>query len=253
MGRDRRTAAARGPAGEHDLARHARPARARDRRRPVAVACRRRRSRLCAAGDAAAGGGAGARIEDRRRARHAAAPGGARVRIVVRTAARRSRRSFARWSRPISPRFEPEYRCTRRCPLLGDATGDQFMPVRRSTLIRPLVIIAAVVGIVALRDRAAAADAVAGSRHHRSRRRRRARRSNRAAARISSCTWPPTCAWSGSSGSRWPTSRSAPSSAPPRCRDPTAARTRSRCTCFRKTCAAPGRDRGRSICVPTRP
>ncbi len=30
-------------------------------------------------------------------------------------------------------------------------------------------------------------------------------------------------------------------------------RTRSRCTCFRKTCAAPARDRGRSICAPTRP
>ena len=48
--------AARGTAGEHHLARHARPARARNRRRPAAVACRGRRPRLCAAGNAAAGG-----------------------------------------------------------------------------------------------------------------------------------------------------------------------------------------------------
>ena len=38
--------------------------------------------------DAAAGGGEGARIEDRRWARHAAASGGARIRTVVRAAAR---------------------------------------------------------------------------------------------------------------------------------------------------------------------
>ena len=62
MGGDRRSAAARGIAGEHDVARHARPARARDRCRPAAVACRGRRSRLCAAANAVAGGGAGARV-----------------------------------------------------------------------------------------------------------------------------------------------------------------------------------------------
>ena len=83
---DRRGAAARGPAGEYDLARHARPAAARDRRRPAAAGRRGRRSRLCAAGNAAAGGGARARTASRRRARHAAAPGGARLRIVVRAA-----------------------------------------------------------------------------------------------------------------------------------------------------------------------
>src|SRR6202022_1735543 len=33
----------------------------------------------------------------------------------------------------------------RRCPMLGGATGDQFMPVHRSTLIRPFVIVAVVV------------------------------------------------------------------------------------------------------------
>src|SRR6202022_2502692 len=33
----------------------------------------------------------------------------------------------------------------RRCPLLGGATGDQFMPVHRSTLTRPLVAVAMVV------------------------------------------------------------------------------------------------------------
>ena len=60
------------------LGMHGQP-RARDRCRPAAAGCRRRRPRLCAAGDAAAVGGAGARIEDRRRARHAAAPGGARL------------------------------------------------------------------------------------------------------------------------------------------------------------------------------
>lgn len=32
-----------------------------------------------------------------------------------------------------------------------------------------------------------------------------------------------------------------------------AARMRSKCTCFPKTCAVPGRGRGRSICAPTRP
>ena len=68
-----------GLAGEHDLARHARPAGARTRCRPVAVRCRRRRSGLCAAGNAIAGARAGAGIEDRRWARHAAVSGGARV------------------------------------------------------------------------------------------------------------------------------------------------------------------------------
>ena len=74
---------------EHDLARHARPARARHRCGAAAARRRRRRSRLCAAGDAAACGRQGARAEDRRRARHAAASGGARLRAVVRPAARR--------------------------------------------------------------------------------------------------------------------------------------------------------------------
>ena len=68
-----------GLAGEHDVARHAWPAGARDRRRPAAGVRRCRRPRLCAAGYGAAVGGAGARTEDRRRARHAAASGGARI------------------------------------------------------------------------------------------------------------------------------------------------------------------------------
>jgi hypothetical protein len=34
---------------------------------------------------------------------------------------------------------------------------------------------------------------------------------------------------------------------------PDGSQKRSRCTCFRKTCAAPGRGRGPTICVPTQP
>src|SRR5229473_1674015 len=88
MGCDRRAAAARGPLGQHDVAWHARPARAGARRRPAAVTCRCCRSRICAAGNTVACRGAGARTENRRWARHAAAPGGARVRTLVRPAPR---------------------------------------------------------------------------------------------------------------------------------------------------------------------
>jgi hypothetical protein len=48
-------------------------------------------------------------------------------------------------------------------------------------------------------------------------------------------------------------SDSVPSSAPPRCRDLTAVKTRSRSMCFRKTCAVPAKVPGRTICVPTAP
>ena len=61
VGCGRRPAAARGTAGEYDVARHARPAAARTRCRPVAAGCRGRRSRLCAAGNAVARRGARAR------------------------------------------------------------------------------------------------------------------------------------------------------------------------------------------------
>ena len=54
----------------------------------VAVRRRRRRSRLRAAAKRRCSPPRGPRPEDRRRARHAAAPGGARLRIVVRPAAR---------------------------------------------------------------------------------------------------------------------------------------------------------------------
>src|SRR4026208_2536888 len=53
--------------------------------------------------------------------------------------------SFVIWSRPISQRVEAGISLKHRCPWLRGATGDQFMPVHRSTLTRPLVAIVMVV------------------------------------------------------------------------------------------------------------
>src|SRR5438477_568350 len=81
-------ARAGGAAGEHHLARHERPARARARCRPAAVAGRGRRSRLRPAANTPACRRPGSWPADRRRARHAAASGGARFRALVRAATR---------------------------------------------------------------------------------------------------------------------------------------------------------------------
>ena len=91
------------------LGMHGQPA-LRDRRRPAAAARRGRRSRLCAAANAVAG--------SRARRADCRSPTGSACCCTRRCAAsncgsasaRRSPRSFARWSRPISGRFE-----RRRC------------------------------------------------------------------------------------------------------------------------------------------
>ena len=76
-----------GPLGQHDVARHDRPAAARHRSRAAAARCRGGRPGLRAAGNGVARGGPRARFRHRRRTGHAAAPGGAGVSAVVRRAA----------------------------------------------------------------------------------------------------------------------------------------------------------------------
>src|SRR5450759_3287066 len=56
----------------------------------------------------------------------------------------KSPRNFGRWSRPISQRFEAEYRASAGVHCEVIPAGDQFMPVHRSSLRRPLVAIAMV-------------------------------------------------------------------------------------------------------------
>jgi shikimate 5-dehydrogenase len=78
LGGIRQSPAARKTSGQHHFTRHG-PRDARPRCRQIAAGCCGFRSGLCAAQHGFAFGGESARIEDRRRARHALASGGARL------------------------------------------------------------------------------------------------------------------------------------------------------------------------------
>ena len=98
-------------------------------------------------------------------------------------------RSFARWSRPISQRFERRNTVQPAVSTVKAKPPEKHcMSIHRSTFTRPLVAVAMVIASSLVRHRPTAADAVAGSRRHRRRRRRHVSRSSRAAARTSSCT-----------------------------------------------------------------